>query len=265
MTVRLDVSGMLREAHRRPRGLARGEVDALAARGAATCARRCRRGAPPASCRSTTCRSSARRVARASPPWRARCATRVDTLVVLGIGGSALGSRAILEALGGRHRGASWWRTTSIRGASGALLDSLDLTRTAFNVVSKSGETAATMAQFLIVRDRLLRALGAIDYKPRVIITTDAERGSLRQIVNDEGFRDLVGAGRRRAAASRCSPRPGSSRPRWPACASRICSPARRGWTADCARGPLWENPAHAARRRCSTSPRRAARRTSSC
>jgi glucose-6-phosphate isomerase len=59
-------------------------------------------------------------------------------------------------------------------------------------VVSKSGETAATMAQFLIVRDRLLRALGAIDYKARVIVTTDAEQGSLRQIVNDEGFRDLA-------------------------------------------------------------------------
>ena len=115
----------------------------------------------------------------------------IDTLVVLGIGGSALGSRAILSALGsGTPRvvvadNVDPW-------SFGALLDGLDLTRTAFNVVSKSGETAATMAQFLIVRDRLLRALGAIDYKPRVIITTDAEHGSLRQIVNDEGFRDLV-------------------------------------------------------------------------
>jgi glucose-6-phosphate isomerase len=44
----------------------------------------------------------------------------------------------------------------------------------------------------MIVRDRLLRALGAIDYQSHVIITTDAEHGSLRQIVNDEGFRDLV-------------------------------------------------------------------------
>src|SRR5690606_23168968 len=79
---------------------------------------------------------------------------QVDTLVVLGIGGSALGSRAILQALGDGQRrvevadNVDPWKF-------GELLDSLDLERTAFNVVSKSGETAATMAQFLIVRDRL--------------------------------------------------------------------------------------------------------------
>src|SRR5207244_9514696 len=40
-------------------------------------------------------------------------------------------------------------------------------------------------------RDRLLRELGAVDYKPHLIVTTDAKTGALRQIVNDEGFRDL--------------------------------------------------------------------------
>ena len=64
--------------------------------------------------------------------------------------------------------------------------------RTTFNVISKSGETAETMAQFLIVRDQLLRQLGAVDYAKRVVITTDAEQGALRQVVHDEGFRDLV-------------------------------------------------------------------------
>jgi glucose-6-phosphate isomerase len=115
----------------------------------------------------------------------------VDTLVVLGIGGSALGARAILDTLADGSRRVEVADNVD-PWSFGALLDSLDLTRTAFNVVSKSGETAATMAQFLIVRDRLLRALGAIDYKARVIVTTDAEQGSLRQIVNDEGFRDLA-------------------------------------------------------------------------
>jgi len=42
------------------------------------------------------------------------------------------------------------------------------------------------------VRDRLLRALGAVDYKQHLLVTTDPERGSLRQIVNDEGFRELI-------------------------------------------------------------------------
>ena len=73
-----------------------------------------------------------------------------------------------------------------------ALLDAVDLQRTLFNVVSKSGDTAETMARFLIVRDRLMRELGAVDYKRHLLVTTEAERGALRQIVNDEGFRSLA-------------------------------------------------------------------------
>jgi len=76
--------------------------------------------------------------------------------------------------------------------AFGTLLGRLDLKRTLFNVISKSGETAETMAQFLVVRDRLLHELGAVDYKHHLVVTTGAEKGVLRQIVNDEGFRDLV-------------------------------------------------------------------------
>jgi glucose-6-phosphate isomerase len=72
------------------------------------------------------------------------------------------------------------------------LLGGLDLKRTLFNVVSKSGETAETMAQFVVVRDRLLRELGAVDYKRHLLITTDPRQGVLRQIVNDEGFRALA-------------------------------------------------------------------------
>jgi glucose-6-phosphate isomerase len=73
-----------------------------------------------------------------------------------------------------------------------ALLGSVDLRRTLFNVISKSGDTAETMARFLIVRDRLMRELGAVDYKRHLMVTTEKERGSLRQIVNDEGLPSLT-------------------------------------------------------------------------
>ena len=76
--------------------------------------------------------------------------------------------------------------------ATADLLGAVDLERTLFNVVSKSGDTVETMARFLIVRDRLMREFGAVDYKDHVIVTTEAERGSLRQIVNDEGFKALA-------------------------------------------------------------------------
>jgi len=117
----------------------------------------------------------------------------IDALVVLGIGGSALGARALVSALGQAPGGRQVIVADSIDPDSfGALLERLDLKRTLFNVISKSGETAETMAQFLVVRDRLLRELGAVDYKQHLVVTTDAKQGVLRQIVNDEGFRDLI-------------------------------------------------------------------------
>lgn len=117
----------------------------------------------------------------------------VDAFVVLGVGGSARGTRALASALAldvPRDRNAAKLIVAdNIDPASFArLLDELDLSRTLFNVVSKSGETAETLAQFLVVRDRLLRELGAVDYAKRMLVTTDADAGTLRQIVNDEGF-----------------------------------------------------------------------------
>src|SRR5262249_28493733 len=124
------------------------------------------------------------------------------TLVVLGIGGSVLGTGALYGGLcppfhghrpGSEERGARLIVADSIDPRSfGAILDEVDPHRTTFNVISKSGETAETMSQFLIVRERLLKVLGAVDYNRRVVVTTDADAGALRQIVNDEGFRSLA-------------------------------------------------------------------------
>ncbi|HLK10432.1 MAG TPA: hypothetical protein VKW76_03565 [Candidatus Binatia bacterium] len=117
-----------------------------------------------------------------------------DTLVVLGAGTLARAVHAVAAALpapadsGLRLVAADSVDPRSIHD----LLGRLDLRRTLFDVVSRSGDTAETLAQFLIVRDRLLRDLGALDYKRHLIVTTDPERGPLRQIVNDEGFRALA-------------------------------------------------------------------------
>jgi len=124
-----------------------------------------------------------------------------DTLVVLGIGASALGTRTMVQALcppfaaahaGSSERGARLIIADNVDPRTfGAILDEVDPHRTVFNVISKSGETAETMAQFLIVRERLLKVLGAVDYARRFVVTTDPDAGALRQIVNDEGFRSL--------------------------------------------------------------------------
>jgi glucose-6-phosphate isomerase len=124
-----------------------------------------------------------------------------DDLVVLGIGGSALGTRALYQALrpadhAWRSRSEGEMRVhvadTVDPSTFAGLLAGLDPRRTLFNVISKSGDTPETMSQFLIVRDMLLRELGAIEYTRHVVVTTDPATGTLRQIVNDEGFRSLA-------------------------------------------------------------------------
>jgi glucose-6-phosphate isomerase len=186
MSVRLDVNGMMADAIGQA-GVGGDELDGLATRTAEiTHALRARRAAGELPFYDLPYQKDALAKTKAlAAEVRAEC----DTLVVLGIGGSALGTKTLISALE---------PTREVIVADnidpctfGGLLDRLDLTRTTFNVISKSGETAETMAQFLIVRDLLLRQLGAVDYGKRVVITTDADAGALRQIVHDEGFRAL--------------------------------------------------------------------------
>ncbi len=118
---------------------------------------------------------------------------RFSTLVVLGIGGSALGTRAVTEALTAPRDGLRVAVLDNLDPATiSRLLESVDLERTAFNVISKSGDTAETLAQFLVARDRLVGAFGPKGIRERVIVTTDAQRGALRAIANQEGFRTLA-------------------------------------------------------------------------
>jgi len=188
MSVRLDVNGIMADTLGAA-GITREEVDALAPRTSEiTHSLRGRRSAGELPFYDLPYQKDAlARIKSVAAEVRAES----DTLVVLGIGGSSLGTKTVIRALG----------TDAPRVAVAdnvdpwsfaTLLDGLDLTRTTFNVISKSGETAETMAQFLIVRDLLLRQLGAVDYARHVVLTTDADAGALRQIVHDEGFRDLV-------------------------------------------------------------------------
>jgi glucose-6-phosphate isomerase len=188
MTVRLDVNGMMAEAIGEA-GLSRAEVDAFASRAADTArilGRRRQAGEIPFLDLHRDSQTLKQVVELAG-----KLRDEVDTLVVIGAGASSLGPRAILGALGAASKLRIIVADSVDPGSFGAVLDGIDPARTVFNVISCSGDTMETVAQFLVVRDRVMRALGAIDYKHRVVITTDAAEGTLRQIVNDEGFHDL--------------------------------------------------------------------------
>lgn len=124
-----------------------------------------------------------------------------DTVVVLGIGGSALGATALRTALlkpfwnelddETREYYPRLYVLDNVDPITvGRLLERLDPARTLFNVVSKSGSTAETMAQFLIVRAWLRSALDD-GYRGHFIFTTDPEKGVLRKIAKEEGIVSL--------------------------------------------------------------------------
>jgi len=122
-----------------------------------------------------------------------------ENFVVLGIGGSALGAKALETAL--THPYYNLLSKTMRKGylrlfvadnvdpdGFKALLDLVEVRKTIFNVISKSGGTAETMSQFLIIRDLLKKKMGGRKEKEHLVITTDPQHGVLRKIVQGEKF-----------------------------------------------------------------------------
>src|SRR5256885_13035088 len=116
---------------------------------------------------------------------------KYDDVVILGIGGSALGPIALRTAL--RPGG---WNMLDDRVRGGfprlqvldnvdpetiaALLGRLKFDRTLFVVASKSGGTAETMSQFVIVHEKLKSA--KLDLKNHLVFVTDPKQGALRPL-----------------------------------------------------------------------------------
>lgn len=136
---------------------------------------------------------------------RAAAATvggRFESLVVVGIGGSAVGTAALRDALlppswneldaasrGGRPR--LHLMDNPDPETVAALLGRLDPETTCFNVVSKSGSTAETLAQFLVAWNWVESALGTGALPERFVVTTSPGRGVLRKLADDHGLRAL--------------------------------------------------------------------------
>lgn len=141
----------------------------------------------------------ARDVVERISSWAAACHGAFDDVVVLGIGGSGLGATAVKEALLG-----PFWNSRSDEARDGrprlhvldnpdpvttsALLAGLEPGRTLFNVVSKSGATAETMAVYLVAREWIEATLGPDAARDHFVFTTDPVSGALRTIGDAEGI-----------------------------------------------------------------------------
>ena len=125
-------------------------------------------------------------------------ANKYENFVVLGIGGSALGNIALNTALNHpfngflskekRKRPRIFVMDNIDPDVFNSLFDVIDLKNTLFNVITKSGGTAETMSQFIIVRDMLKKVYGE-SYSEHVIATTDPEKGNLKAIAKEEGYK----------------------------------------------------------------------------
>lgn len=125
-------------------------------------------------------------------------------LVVLGIGGSALGNIALQTALNPymynldekQRRGPRLFVFDNVDPAQFHsflrwIVESNQLDKTIFNVISKSGQTAETASQLLIVRQILLDKIGPEGFRRQVIATTDAKKGTLRTLTDQAKLRTL--------------------------------------------------------------------------
>jgi len=117
-----------------------------------------------------------------------------DYFLLLGIGGSALGPRALLEALKSFYNLKSSPKIFIYDNVDPATLTSIlsiiDLKKTTVNVVTKSGSTVETMSSFLILMDALKKTHGD-KFSKWIIATTDPEKGILRGIAEKEGIKTL--------------------------------------------------------------------------
>lgn len=127
---------------------------------------------------------------------------KFENILVLGIGGSALGGIAVTEALL-----KPYWNLLTPEQREGmpriffvdnidpdtisGLFQVLDLKKTLVNVITKSGSTAETMSAYMIIKELLQKELGD-DYKNNIVATTDQNTGILRQLSEQEGYKTFV-------------------------------------------------------------------------
>ncbi len=122
-----------------------------------------------------------------------------EILVVIGIGGSYLGARAVIEALIGSFENGDVSNTQVVYAgnnlSSRYLIDLINYIGDkdfSVNVISKSGTTTEPAIAFRIFKEMLEKKYGVNEAKKRIFVTTDKEKGALKLLANQEGYETFV-------------------------------------------------------------------------
>jgi glucose-6-phosphate isomerase len=124
----------------------------------------------------------------------------LDAIVVIGIGGSYLGARAIMEAL--QHNFQSFLKNKHphifYAGQNlsedylSELVDVLDELSYGIIVISKSGTTTEPGIAFRILREHLAKQIGDDESAKRIVAVTDKEKGALKRMSDKTGYQTFV-------------------------------------------------------------------------
>ena len=132
-----------------------------------------------------------------------RIAKDSDILVVIGIGGSYLGARAVIESLtstfynllpnkqrkypkilyAGNNLSANYLND---------LIEAIGDNDFSVNVISKSGTTTEPAIAFRVFREMLENKYGIEEARSRIYVTTDKEKGAMKQLADKEGYEQFV-------------------------------------------------------------------------
>ncbi len=123
-----------------------------------------------------------------------------QVFLVIGIGGSYLGARAVIEALTHTFYNYEKRNTPQILYAGNNLspnyindlIDIIGSKDISINVISKSGTTTEPAIAFRIFREFLENKYGVEEAKKRIYCTTDKEKGALKKLADEEGYECFV-------------------------------------------------------------------------
>ncbi|MGN0467466.1 MAG: glucose-6-phosphate isomerase [Acutalibacteraceae bacterium] len=123
-----------------------------------------------------------------------------DILIVIGIGGSYLGARAVIEFIKSQNYNdlrkdtpAIYFAGNTISSSSlSELVELCDGKDFSVNVISKSGTTTEPAIAFRVFRELLIEKYGKEGAKERIFATTDKARGTLKSFADKEGYETFV-------------------------------------------------------------------------